>query len=210
MRVLVLCDDYWHPGRIPRGGLEMLGDPAFEFEFIEDATGWSPEKLKDYSLVVLSKSNDVTAAQRGVPWVTPEVEEAFVDFVQRGGGLLATHSGTVYRDKPVMRGLLGGAFINHPKQCPVTHHFVAGHPLAAGCSDFTLTDEHYQMELDDSQADVYMTTASEHSVMPGGWTRSVGQGRVCVLTPSHNLEVWQHPSFQAALRNALRWCAKLA
>jgi len=210
MRVLVLCDDHYHPGSVPRGGLEMLGDPNFQFEFVEDVTGWSVERLKDYPLVVFSKSDEVSSAHRGVKWVTPEVEQAFVDFVKRGGGLLASLSGTVYRDMPTMRGLLGGAFIRRPKQCPVTHTFKAGHPLAAGCVEFTLTDEHYQMELDDPQADVYMTTTSEHSTMPGAWTRTVGQGRVCVLTPSHNLEVWQHPSFQAALRNALRWCAKLA
>ena len=67
----------------------------------------------------------------------------------------------------------------------------------------------YFMALDDPQADLLMTTTSEHGTQPGGWTRSEGQGRVCVLTPGHNIAVWLHPSFQALLRNALRWCAPL-
>jgi hypothetical protein len=32
---------------------------------------------------------------------------------------------------------------------------------------------------------------------------------VCVLTPGHNVEVWQHPSFQALLVNGLDWCGKV-
>ena len=34
-----------------------------------------------------------------------------------------------------------------------------------------------------------------------------GQGRVGVLTPGHNVEVWVHPAFQTLLRNTLHWCA---
>ena len=41
---------------------------------------------------------------------------------------------------------------------------------------------------------------------PGGWTREEGTGRVCVLTPGHNVEVWLHPIYQALLGNTLRWC----
>jgi type 1 glutamine amidotransferase len=66
------------------------------------------------------------------------------------------------------------------------------------------------MVLDDGEADVFMTTTSEHGTQPGGWTRLEGEGRVCVLTPGHNVEVWLHPSFQALLRNALNWCAKVS
>jgi type 1 glutamine amidotransferase len=65
------------------------------------------------------------------------------------------------------------------------------------------------MAFDDPQADLFMTTTSQHGTQPGGWTRLEGEGRVCVLTPGHNVEVWQHPSFQALLRNTLNWCAQV-
>jgi type 1 glutamine amidotransferase len=55
---------------------------------------------------------------------------------------------------------------------------------------------------------VFLTTTSEHGTQPGGWTRTEGEGRVCVLTPGHNLEVWLQPSFQALLLNTLRWCSR--
>jgi type 1 glutamine amidotransferase len=130
--------------------------------------------------------------------------------VHKGNGLLAIHSGTADYDKmPVLRSLLGGVFTHHPEQCPVTVNPHAGHPLSAGSAPFTLNDEHYFMALDDPQADVFMTTKSEHGEQPGGWRRIAGDGRVAVLTPGHNLEVWLHPSFQTLLLNSLRWGGKL-
>ncbi|HUT19106.1 MAG TPA: ThuA domain-containing protein [Anaerolineae bacterium] len=207
MRTLVVCDDYWHPARTARDGLATLGDCGFEFDWIEDAADWSAERMAEYPLVLFAKSDDVSAADRN-QWVTEAVQDAFVDYVRQGNGLLVVHSGTVYARQPVLRGLIGGAFIRHPKQCPVTVEPKDGHPLTTGSMPFTLVDEHYIMELDDPQADVFVTTTSEHGTQPGGWTRVEGEGRVCVLTPGHNVEVWQHPSFQALLVNGMRWCSK--
>jgi type 1 glutamine amidotransferase len=84
-----------------------------------------------------------------------------------------------------------------------------GHPLAETLSPFTLTDEHYFMAFDDPQADIFLTTRSEHGEQPGGWRRTEGAGRVAVLTPGHNLEIWLHPAFQSLVLQSLRWCGKI-
>jgi type 1 glutamine amidotransferase len=209
VRALVLCDDSWHPGSTVRRGLVALAEPGFEFDYVEDAGEWSAEEIARYRLVVLAKSNNVSSTDpRG--WVTAGIARAFVGWVRRGNGLLVMHSGTAgYHDIPALRGLMGGAFVEHPPQCPVTVEPREGHPLAAASVPFTLVDEHYAMELDDAPAEVFLTTSSEHGRQPAGWTRTEGEGRVCVLTPGHNVEVWLHPSFQALLRNGLRWCGKV-
>jgi type 1 glutamine amidotransferase len=208
MRTLVLCDDYWHLARIPRAGLAALGDCGFEFDWIEDASEWSAERMGTYPLVVLTKSNNVSSANQS-QWVTDDVQQAFLEYVRKGNGLVAIHSGTAgYTKTPILRALLGGVFIRHPPQCPVTLHVCDGHPLAVGSVSFTITDEHYHMEMDDPQVDIFLTTESQHDTQPGGWTRTEGHGRVCVLTPGHNLDVWLHPSFTALVTNALRWSSK--
>jgi type 1 glutamine amidotransferase len=162
-----------------------------------------------YPLVILTKSNNVSSTDQN-GWITDSIQAAFSDYVRKGNGLLAIHSGTAeYERKPVLRSLLGGVFTHHPEQCPVTINPQAGHPLSAGAAPFTLKDEHYFMALDDPQAEVFVTTTSEYGEQPGGWRRLEGIGRVAVLTPGHNVEVWLHPSFQALLVNCLRWCAKL-
>ena len=209
MKTLVLCDDYWHPARIPRAGLGALTQTDFAFDWIENAHDWSPEIMMIYPLVILTKSDHVSSTDQ-TGWMTDTVQAAFFDYVRKGNGLLAIHSGTAeYEQKPVLRSLLGGVFRFHPEQCPVTVTPQPGHPLTAGSSPFTLKDEHYFMALDDPHVDVFVTTTSEHGEQPGAWRRLEGSGRVAVLTPGHNLEVWLHASFQTLLLNSLRWCSKL-
>jgi len=209
MKTLVFCGDQWHPARVPREGLGALEGTEFTFDWVADAGDWSPEQLAPYPLVILAKSNEVSETDH-TPWMTEAIEAALADHVRRGNGLFAIHSGTAgYDQTPVLRALLGGVFADHPEQCPVTVTPHAGHPLCAGCEPFTLTDEHYFMALDDLQAEVFVTTRSVHGEQPGAWRRTEGSGRVVVLTPGHSLEIWLHPSFQALLRNGLRWCGKM-
>ena len=208
MRAIVFCDDRWHPASIVHSGLEPLQQEGFEFDWVENVSDWPVEQMFEYPVVALAKANNVSSTDESL-WMTEEIEQAFREYVGKGNGLLALHSGTAgYEHAAVLRGLLGGVFASHPEQCPVTVEVQTGHPLTAGSSSFTVKDEHYFMELDDAQVDVFLTTRSEHGSQPGGWTRPEGDGRVCVLTPGHNVEVWLHPSFQALLHNALQWCGK--
>jgi type 1 glutamine amidotransferase len=209
MKILVLCDDHWHPTRTPREGLGTLATEGFTFDWIENAHDWSPELMGEYPVTILTKSNNVCSSDQ-TDWMTDTAQSAFHDYVCKGNGLLAIHSGIAeYQQKPVLRSLLGGVFTHHPEQCPVTVEPRLEHPLTIRSATFTLKDEHYFITLDDPQADVFVTTKSENGEQPGGWRRSEGEGRVAVLTPGHSLEVWLHPSFQALLLNCLRWCNKL-
>jgi uncharacterized protein len=208
MKILVVCDDRWHPALTPRAGLKNLEAQGFQFDWIENAAGWSTPGMESYPLVILTKSNNVSSSDEA-KWMTPEVESALASYVGRGHGLLAVHSGLAgYANTPILRELLGGVFIQHPAQCPVRVEPRPDHILTRGLAEFTLQDEHYFMAVDDPEMDVFLTTSSENGVQPGGWTRLEGRGRVCVLTPGHNIEIWQHPTFESLLVNALRWCAQ--
>ena len=208
MRILVLCDDIWHPAHVPQKGLAGLEKFGFEFDWIKDAKDWSIERMAEYLVVILTKANN-TSSTNETPWMSETVQQAFMDYVRIENGLLVLHSGTAdYQKAKKLRALMGGVFREHPEQCPVTVEPLEGHPLTEGSEAFTLMDEHYFMDMDDDQADFFLSTASEHGTQPGGWTRIEGEGRVCVLTPGHNLEVWQHLSYQRLLLNALRWCSK--
>lgn len=205
MKILVLCGDPWHPVQTARQGLCALPGPG---DWIEDARDWSPEMLRAYPLVILTKSNNASSSEE-TTWMTEEAQAAFADYVRRGNGLLAIHSGIAgYEQCKLLRSLLGGVFVHHPEQCPVTVTPRAGHPLTGNSHPFTLQDEHYFVALDDPTADVFLTTTSENGEQPGGWRREEGSGRVAVLTPGHNLEVWLHPDFQSLIVNSLRWCAR--
>ena len=206
MRTLVFCDDSAHPASLTRDGLAALGQPGLQLDWVEDPSGWHTDSLNQYPLVIFSKANNRSQVDHE-PWASEETGQAFVDYVAAGSGLLVLHSGTaLYDNTPSFCRLMGGKFTGHPPQCPVTVAPLTGHPLAAGSTSFTLMDEHYMMEMNDPDVDLFLHSESEHGSQPAGWTRTEGKGRVCVLTPGHNPKVWRHPSFQALLRNSLDWC----
>ena len=208
-RVLVICEDAWHPAETIRCGLAPLRDGGYDFDFLEDGAKRSMEILRDFSVVVLAKANMISATDERA-WLTPDSATAFQNYLRRGNGLLVIHGGTCrYGELPVMRRATGGAFLSHPPECVVTLEPKKSHPLALGVEVFTVRDEHYVMACDGAEADVFLHSRSEHGVQPAGWTRTVDGGRVCVLTPGHNPDVWGHGEFQKLLSNALQWTAKL-
>jgi len=204
-RVLVLCEDLHHPAATVRDGLGLLGS-EFEFDWIENAQTWTPDTLHDYQMILLAKSNTRAFGDR-TPWLEGEHCGAFDRCVSAGGRLLAIHSGTAsYRDVAPVRRVLGGVFVGHPPACPVTLEVSQADGIAAGVpSEFSIFDEHYQMEMDDPDAQIFLRSRSAHGVQPAGWTRAHGRGHVCVLTPGHFPAVWRNPYFQQLLRNALIW-----
>ena len=210
MNILVMCDDRWHPARTVRAGLAPLENTGLHFDWIEDAHDWSVERMAAYPVMILSKSNNVSSTDDS-KWVSAEVEQAIVAYVRQGHGLLAIHSGTAgYQETPALRALLGGVFDHHPEQCPVTVAPVGEHPLSAGLPAFTAKDEHYFMTMDARDAQVFLTATSQHGEQPAGWLRQESAGRVAVLTPGHNVEVWLEPTFQSLLQTTLQWCAQKA
>lgn len=205
-RTLVFCDDSAHPASLTRDGLAALGETGLALEWVEDPAAWRIDSLDRYPLVIFSKANNRSQAEHE-PWADEGTGRAFADHVAAGNGILILHSGTaLYGNAPSLCKLMGGVFTGHPPQCPVMVDPLAGHPLTAGSATFALKDEHYMMEMNDPDVDLFLYTESKHGRQPAGWTRSQGKGRVGVLTPGHNPEVWRHPSFQALLRNCIGWC----
>jgi type 1 glutamine amidotransferase len=205
---LVLCGDAWHPAAMVRRGFAPLANSDFAFEFVTDGRRCSSKLMDEFPLVVVAKANHVDATNQQ-SWLTGETQSVFQHFARNGGGLLLLHAGTCYRDLPMMRSVTGGAFLSHPEPCAVTIEPKVGHPLTAGVNAFTELDEHYFMAFDGTDRDVFAWSQSVHGKQPAGWLRSEGRGRVCALTPGHNLEVWLNPEFQKLLSNALHWAAGL-
>jgi uncharacterized protein len=209
IRTLVLCDDFWHPGAITRRGLKALSNRGFDFEFLKNSADWPALDMRKFPLVVLAKSN-VASAKDKSEWLTKDSEKDFYNHIRRGAGLVVVHSGIAgYAELPLMHEIIGGMFLRHPPQCRVTIEPKRRSPLTKSVAPFTVQDEHYFVKLDDARAKIFLHSQSEHGVQPAGWTRIEGEGRVCVLTPGHNVEIWRHPMFQTLLLNALRWTAKI-
>jgi len=226
MRILLLCDDEYHPGEIPINGMKPLEAKGFSIDVISDTTDFDPSVLESYDAVVLSKCDHVTINNL-TSWKTPQVQDAFVQYVEKGGGLIVTHSGTVKGENTaVLDKLAGCAFAYHPNNTPVTVGMLKPHPITEGVKIFTEVDEHYHLEILADDLDIlassYAPAQGEESkyesepyfnapahIAPTVLVRTQGKGRVCVLTPGHHLAVWLNPEFQQLLENALRWVIPL-
>jgi len=222
MRVLLLCDDKFHPGDIPAMGCEPLKEKGFTIDVIQNAADFDPAILPDYAVLIISKS-DHTSHQDHSPWKTDAVQDAILKYVKRGGGLIAIHSGTAGTRSDTLSRITGCRFIHHPKSCPVTVAPLKPHPITEGVEMFCEPDEHYHLEiLDDEiqilaaayappQGDKAKYETDPHNNNPGGilpavLVREEDWGNVCVITPGHTAEVWRNPNFQQLLINALNWC----
>lgn len=222
MCVLLICDDYWHPGQVSIDGTAPLTKQGFEFDVISNAKDFTPDKLLKYPTVLLAKCDETSQTDK-TPWKTKDVQKAFVDYIESGGGLVAVHSATVCgKNAEALDRLIGCRFIGHPNNCPVTVAPLKKHHVTEGVETFCEIDEHYKINIIAPDVDVLLASYSpaqgEESkyqeepyfncpaaIHAAGYVRTQGKGRVCVLTPGHSLTVWLNPQFQKLLANALHW-----
>ena len=225
MQVLLICDDYWHPGQVPIDGLAPLGEKGFQFDIVTDLKDFSTDMLSKYPVVVLSKCDQKSPEDKS-SWKTDEVQQAFIDYVEKGGGLIVAHTGLVPgKATEALDRLIGSKFTYHPQDCPVTVQAIKPHPITEGVELFCEVDEHYRLEILSDDVDIIMASYSppqgEESKYKDepyhnsqAWigaavhVRTQGKGCVCVLTPGHHLAVWHNPQYQRVLENTLRWCSQ--
>ena len=224
MRVLLICDDFYHPGKVPIAGVEPLKSKGFEIDIISNANDFKVEMLQNYPVVLLSKCDEVTQEDKS-PWKTPAIQQAFVDYVEKGGGLLAIHTALVAGENTeLLDKLIGSRFAWHPQDCLTTVQPIKPHPITDGVEMFCVMDEHYRLDIIADDVDILVASYSppqgvaekyeeEPYTNTTAWigaacyVRTQGDGRVCVLTPGHTIEVWNNDQFQKLLGNALRWCS---
>lgn len=214
-KILLICDDYWHPAEvIEKGVLPLL--EGHEVELVKDAKDiLTPEMISQYPLIINCKGNNLTSGNPN-SWLEDGVTEVsgkeFCEYVENGGVLLSTHAGNSFSDGGEgvreMTTLIGNRFVNHPPRCEVILHKEKEHPIMDGIKgDVVTRDEHYQLEILQEDLDIFMTSTS----LPGqkqfaGYTKTVGKGKVCVFIPGHNLSVWMNPDIQKIFKNAVKWC----
>ena len=144
-------------------------------------------------------------------WMTPEQEQAVVDFVAAGGGLLALHNATgLYpAGGPYLR-LLGGTYDGHgPLERFRVRVTDPRHPIAAGVGEYEIADEQHTPVPDRSKVHIFLKSLSDEGVTAAaGWAYEHGRGWVAYLANGHTRESLVHPMVRLLLRNALRWCAR--
>lgn len=217
MKILLICDDLWHPGETVRFGLSFLIEQGHTLDTVMDAKDIvTPELLKSYDAVIIAKGNALNGANSKAPWfedgITYVDPNGYKKYVEEGGAILALHAGVTFTPErcPDMSAFLGTRFVKHPPQCPVDFKVVKpDHPIMKGIQNFTFPqDEHYQIEILYDNPDIFAETESAAGSFPAGLARTYGEGRLCILTPGHNAFAINVPEYQKVILNSINWITK--
>lgn len=207
--VLAVLGDYYHPSEWSKKSLEQVTGLVKNSEIEYCSHEQLKEKLsKQPDAVVLFKENRLNpTADKCEQWMTEEVATEISTYVANGGGWLAWHSGLASFpvESPYIK-MLKGSFLYHPEKQQIVHYrnqiqnAIAPNPVA-----FQLVDEHYFVECDEKNTNIFLTSESVDGMSVAGWSHSFGEGRVCCLTPAHNKEGLLNQDFVSILANCLNW-----
>ena len=221
-RVLAILGDAYHSvapldsalvGRLRRSGWEAV-------TIMDYAVPW--DDFGKYDLVILSregreyvryyKERDANPPNKGqARWLTPAQEQKFEDYVNAGGRLFLYHDGFgAYPKGNGVSRVARAYFIRHPAIVDINVTATGKMPeLTAGVTPFTVADEEYQVEMDESQTSVFMESRSpEHGRAAQGWAHAYGKGKVAVLIPGHSVATITHPMVQRCIQNIIGWLTR--
>jgi type 1 glutamine amidotransferase len=142
---------------------------------------------------------------------TPVARAAFLDFLHRGGAVLALHTAPICFDDWVSWGTIVGAKWDFGKSWhpPLSRMRVNvrtdAHPIVAGVEDFDVDDEVYSYMNLEPDVIPLMTSRHNDADHPLLWARTVGDGRSVYIGIGHDIATIENASYRTILRQSARW-----
>lgn len=213
-KLVALIGDYYHKEEWAREALEQSLKAEIENNEVQ-LTYIRHEQLaeeldKKPDGVILFMEDRLNPADEHVKvWMNTDIASKITAYVRDGGSWLAWHSGLAcYDAKGDYIQMLRGRFQTHPRDHQqVTYTVVEHREGMVEPYDFTILDEHYFVQCDEANTDVFLRSSSVDGESIAGWAHSYGQGRVCCLTPAHNREGMLHSGSLNILNRSIHWCA---
>lgn len=203
IRVLLLvAGPAYHNTPAHRAALLGFLEPRFAVTLSDDMSVLNPENLSNYDVVV----NYTTFCEPSADQVG-----ALLSAVESGKGFVGVHGATAtFWNSPAYLTMIGGKFICHDALRTFTVNFASAqavepHAITAGMADFSIEDELYIVEGDQTQWHI-LARAEGHPIL---YTKAWGSGRVCVNSLGHDARALSVPGFQQLTINGIEWAAGL-
>jgi type 1 glutamine amidotransferase len=171
----------------------------------------------------LEREFDAIVLYDMVKGFTPEQQKAYVELLNTGIGVVATHHNLgAHPDWSEYTKIIGGKYVfkpftadgkkvgksnyAHDQDLRVT---IADkeHPITKGLAEFTIHDETYGNCYVAPGVHVLMTTDHPKCTREVAWTTQYGKSRVCYLMFGHDNKAWVNPNYKEVLLRAIRWAA---
>lgn len=216
-QIVAVVGDFYHDRDLYEQALLAAAEPLIDSQQINidfiaatDISTWLQRAPDAFVLAV----EDRIAPEENpeLKWMSEEVADQIASYVERGGAWLGWHSGLAsYDEENSYVRMLRGHFISHPDENKtVRYEAKAGQPIFGETfAPFEYVDEHYFVQVDEDQTNVFLYSYSEDGASIAGWHHHYGQGKVCCVTPAHRSEGLLDPTFIRLLRASLSWTATL-
>ncbi|NLP83306.1 ThuA domain-containing protein [Microbacterium sp. CFH 90308] len=209
--------DPWHPYPQTSAAIaDLLRADGWDVDVIDDpdiALG----RLADAELLVVN-AGDPSRNPDAAPVVVPAAEAGLAAALDRGIGVIATHSAvSSLRDYPDWIGTIGGEWRNglswHPEIGVAAVRAVAPGSIIVP-ADFTAFDERYTDLVVDPAVHVLAVHELDGTAHPLVWTNETNWGRMpvraVVSALGHDTRAYESAELRAVLARAARWAARLA
>jgi uncharacterized protein len=215
LRVLFLGD---RAGHRPAERFALL-QPALaprhiEFTYTEAMTNLNAAHLAQFDALLIYAN---------ITRISPDQEQAMMDFVAAGGGLVPIHCASYcFHNSTNYIALVGGQFQRHLTGVFKETIINADHPVTKGLTPIESWDETYVHTKHNPNRVVLaerrypgtnaMTANLGNTSDPGGaepytWVREHGKGRVFYTAWGHDQRTWNNAGFQALIESGIRWAS---
>ncbi|ACI19879.1 ThuA domain-containing protein [Dictyoglomus thermophilum] len=203
-KVLAILGDYYHPEEKIRETLDFILRDIYQVEYVSHENFLESLRRNPY-LVIIGRENKLNPQGENSPvWMSDGIENVLVDYVINGGKLFVLHSGLASYNVngKYVRELTRGYFKYHPERKIVKYY--GKYPEKDEEICFEIFDEHYFVEVDKENTNIFLYSSSSDGESIAGWYHNYGKGKVLCFTPAHN-EALEDEKLRRFLRDLILW-----
>jgi type 1 glutamine amidotransferase len=198
---------------------KICAENNYAAESTDDPAFFTPEKLRTFSCVIFSNTNNEAFDTEGQ-------KQAFVEYIRNGGGFVGIHSASgSERQWPWFAAQLGGRFVRHPELQKFTIKVVDNkHPATDFLGEsWDWEDECYF--LNQLNPDIHILLAADLTTVkdekkaeypgstfgnyfPLAWSHEYDGGRQFYTALGHKPAYYQDARFLKHLLGGIKWALK--
>ena len=226
IRVLFLVGDYWHnPITQEKNWQDVLRHTGWHLNFAQATKFVTAEELANTDLFVVAryaKTNNLGWSDSEIienradeeAFLTDQREEAIIDNVRRGMGLIAMHCSVWNGERPKFMDLIGveKPYMHTKVQPTMLHKLNKDHPVTAGVAPAKIgEDEIFSTDLIPGRSTTLFNLKGEEQPIDtaGGWCHDYGKGRVLAMLPGHTPHPFHSRSFKTLMWRAAHWAMNI-
>jgi len=170
---------------------------GINFTYSSDPGVLNDETLADYDGVMIYANHET---------ITPEQEEALLDFVSKGGGFIPLHCASFcFQNSPAYIDLVGGQFLKHDTGTFVASIVEQDHPVVGTLTPFSTWDETYvHSKLSDDRTVLMERVEGDHHE-PWTWVKEHGKGREFYTAYGHDERTRSNHGFHQLVKQGILW-----